>query len=119
MVEELGPGQSVRNSVTAVVFDALLDIFSISYAEEAFLFGLVGEVDDDEPRCDGDNLGNKTFNDLLQVRVGWLFSTESTHKDPLPASDTTQSLHLHQTVCQNGRESSHQRRDQIECRQSE
>ena len=63
-MEELGPSQRIRNGVTAIFLDTLLHEISIALAKVALLGGSVGEIDDDEPGTDSDDLGNETLNNL-------------------------------------------------------
>lgn len=69
MVEELRPRQSIGNGITPVILNTLLDKIGIGLAKEALLSRLIGEVDDDEPRQDSDDLSQNTLDDLYRVRT--------------------------------------------------
>lgn len=61
---KFGPREGVRDGVASVDLYSVLDKFCFIYSQEALLGGLVGEVDDEEPRDEADDLSNQALNDL-------------------------------------------------------
>ena len=61
------PCQGIRYSVSPIFLDPSLHELSVSLGQEAFLVSFVWEIDQDEPRCYGDDLYGQPLNNLLRI----------------------------------------------------
>jgi hypothetical protein len=90
MLEELPPSQRIRSRVRTISLNAIFNKGSLLAGEEALRLSLVGKVDYDEPGADRDNLGQKSFNDLIRNQLPpGVFAMGQSYKYPLPASHAT------------------------------
>ena len=86
--EELAHGQRIRHRVAAIALDALRHEECLLFGEKRLLGelpglrGSVGEILDDEPGADGDDLGDQAFDD----------------EDPGPAFEVGETIHLDEAV---------------------
>jgi hypothetical protein len=106
------PSQTVRNSIPPICLDPPFHKIGIGFGEEAFLMGFIREVDKDKPCCNRNDLYEQTLNNLLPVRLISPLEPLKAYEYPLPASPTTQTVHLFQTIRQDIRQPRH-----IDCEQ--
>lgn len=105
MLSQVAPCvRQIGGSISSVFVDSVFYELDVELRDEVALVGcFVGEVDDDEPCAYRDKLCEEAFYDLcLSQRSSHSKGCcQQTHKDPLPTLQTTNRVHLYQSVRQN------------------
>ena len=68
MLSENSPSQSIRYGIPSIFLYPSFDEVGIILGQETFLVSFVGEVDDDEPCGNGNDLNGEALNNLSLVR---------------------------------------------------
>jgi hypothetical protein len=68
VLSEDSPGQGIRYGIPSIFLDPPLHELSIALSKEALLLSFIGEVNDDEPCRNGDDLYRQALNNLSLIR---------------------------------------------------